>query len=147
MAQAWHEVRDWLASLARHIWGSPTLLTLAVFASAAYFLALVFTAQERSGADPAPATATATSPRRVLIAAMRDLAVNYANGDQEVGFRRHLEANRKYADIRKYLSADFLAALHKQRTLFVPPDGARYPVLVALFLDELDRIEREWHLD
>jgi hypothetical protein len=83
--------------------------------------------------------------RQAAITALRDVAVAYGDG-QDVEFRAHLESQRPYADIRSHLSAAFLTDLNAQRTTWSRPDGARYGHLVAMFLDELDRLERDWQL-
>lgn len=87
-----------------------------------------------------------TKRRRELIKTGRDLAFGYCHGDQGDTFREYLEGQRGYADIRPHLSDDYKRKLEARRTAYVDPDGAKYPTLVKWFLDELDRLEKEWRL-
>jgi hypothetical protein len=84
--------------------------------------------------------------RRALIKTGRDLAFGYCHGDQEETFREYLEGQRGYADIRPHLSDAYRSKLDAVRTTYANPDGAKYPSLVQWFLDDLDRLEKEWHL-
>lgn len=84
--------------------------------------------------------------RRALIASCRDLAHEFTLNSPEEQFRPFLEGHRTYADIRSHLSADFLSKLNAVRTTYSSADGARYPALVGWFLDDIDRLEKEWSL-
>ena len=84
--------------------------------------------------------------RRKLISDGRDLAHEYTNGNQDETFREFLEAQRAYADIRPYLSAEYLAKLERQRMAYADARGAKYPTLVQWFLDDLALLEKEWRL-
>ena len=84
--------------------------------------------------------------RRALLDECRDLAHKYTRNDGDLAFRAFLEGERAYADIRGHLSAEYLAKLNAPRTLYVCADGARYPTLVSWFLNDLDRLEKEWGL-
>jgi hypothetical protein len=84
--------------------------------------------------------------RRALIKTGRDLAFGYCHGDQEETFREYLEGQRGYADIRPHLSEKYRRKLEAQRVAYADPQGAKYPTLVQWFLDDLDRLEKEWGL-
>ena len=96
---------------------------------------------------------SATSPsrneesrKRELIEKGRDLAHGFTDDHAGQGFRSYLEGHRSYADIRPHLSSDYLKKLNAHRTLYAKADGAKYPALVSWFLDDLDRLEKEWGL-
>jgi len=82
--------------------------------------------------------------QRDLITQGRNIAFGYTHENPEGGFRAYLEGQRAYADIRPHLSEEYRAKLHAQRTLYAQADGAKYETLVQWFLDEIDRLEREW---
>lgn len=84
--------------------------------------------------------------RRSLITAGRDIAHRFVGEGQDQGFRAYLEHERAYADIRPHLSQGYLDKLNAPRTSYSNADGAKYPPLVSWFLDELDRLEKEWGL-
>jgi len=84
--------------------------------------------------------------RQELIAKARDLAQDFGDGETGEGFRAYLEGQRVYADIRPHLSPEYLAKLNAQRMLYAKADGAKYPTLVSWFLDDIDRLEKEWGL-
>lgn len=104
--------------------------------------------QKAEGAvlKPVAATEELHAERRMLISRCRDLVHAFMNGGSKESFRRYLEATREYPSIRGALGKGYLSKLNAQRVFFVPQDGARYPVLVSGFLDELDRLEREWKI-
>jgi hypothetical protein len=84
--------------------------------------------------------------RRSLIRQCRDLAHKFTRETPEMTFREFLESERSYADIRGHLSPDYLAKLNAVRTSYSNADGAKYPALVSWFLDDLDRLEKDWKL-
>ena len=84
--------------------------------------------------------------RKRLIDTARNVAHQYTIGRQATGFREFLESQRTYADLRGHLAADVLAEINAVRTSYSNAQGAKYPYLVQRFLDDLDRLEREWEL-
>jgi hypothetical protein len=84
--------------------------------------------------------------QRRLIADGRDWAHRFTVDELEVGFREYLESQRRFADLRRHLGADFLGQLNATRTSHSNADGAKYPYLVEKFLNDLDRLEKEWAL-
>lgn len=85
--------------------------------------------------------------KRILIDRARSLAATYSQGRTGAdSFRMYLEGTTTYAALRGQLNADYLAKLNAPRTLYAQADGARYEPLVEWFLDDLDRLEREWQL-
>lgn len=85
--------------------------------------------------------------RRGLIKAARRLAAGYSEGRSgDATFRHFLERTETYATLRSHLSPEYLVKLNAPRTSYAQPDGARYEPLVEWFLDDLDRLEREWKL-
>jgi hypothetical protein len=85
--------------------------------------------------------------KRDLIDRARSLAATYSQGNtDEDSFRRYLERTKTYAALRGHLSRDYLKKLNAGRTAYVMAAGARYEPLVEWFLDDLDRLEREWGL-
>ena len=96
---------------------------------------------------PQPRRANPKKERqRELINQGRDIAVEYTREAPAGGFRAYLESQRAYADIRPHLSEDYRAKLNAQRTFYAQADGARYETLVQWFLDDVDRLEKEWGL-
>jgi hypothetical protein len=84
--------------------------------------------------------------RRELISICRYIAVEYAKSGEEESFAAHLEGHTEYLEIRRFLSADFMSKLNAPRTIYLQDDNSRLPVLVAMFLEEIDRLEGEWDL-
>lgn len=86
-----------------------------------------------------------TRQRKGKIDSLRAVAVEYGAGT-DGGFRGRLERELAYAEIRQHLAPKFITDLHRQRHGWARPNGAHYGFLVQSFLDELDRLEREWKL-
>ena len=85
--------------------------------------------------------------KRQLIDGGRRLAATYsAGGSGDDSFRKYLERTQSYAALRGHLSPAYLAKLNDSSVLYATEAGARYEPLVAWFLDDLDRLEREWKL-
>lgn len=84
--------------------------------------------------------------RREMIAECRDLAHQFTVGTTDKSFRVFLEEQRVYADIRSHLSANYLKKLNAPRTLYAKAGGAKYDTLVQWFLDDIDRLEKDWDL-
>jgi hypothetical protein len=139
--------------LATYIWQHPraVILVVIVLLAASEILlwgleAAVKSLLRRKGVTPqSTAKETNKEERRRQISILRDAAVAYGNG-HDYAFRGHLEGVREYADIRKYLAPKFIDQLHQPRTVWAMPPGARYGHLVEIFLDELDRLEKDWVL-
>lgn len=93
-----------------------------------------------------PVTSHNKARQRDLITQGRNIAFGYTHEKPEGGFRAYLEGQRAYSDIRPHLSQGYLAKLNAQRMLYAKADGARLETLVQWFLDEIDRLEREWNL-
>jgi hypothetical protein len=102
--------------------------------------------------EPAPASSSGVRDvlqdhrRRELISGGRDMAHEFTNSGDKSGFRAFLERQRAYPDLKPHLSNGFLKKLHTPRTIYVAAQEAAYPVLVASFLKELERLERKWEL-
>lgn len=85
--------------------------------------------------------------KRTLIDRARGLVATYSQGNAgKDSFREYLERTQTYAALRGHLSSDFLRKLNAPRAVYAKAEGARYEPLVEWFLDELDRLEREWRL-
>ncbi len=85
--------------------------------------------------------------KRALIAKAREFVV-IATGEKGINtdFKRKLESYAPYFELRPHLSVEFRKKVDAQRTVFVPRDGTHLPALASWFLDELDRLEKEWGL-
>ncbi|MGV3730205.1 MAG: hypothetical protein ACO1NN_05550 [Sphingopyxis sp.] len=83
--------------------------------------------------------------RKNMILNGRDLAVRYTNDKRQTSFRDFLETSSLYPHLRSHLSKDYLDKLNAPRTAYTM-NGGKYEPLVVWFLDELDRLEQEWHL-
>ena len=98
-------------------------------------------------AAPQQVDASDRDRKRILITRARRLAIIYTRGQSgDHTFRQYLEGTGAYAELRGFLSPEFLGKLNAPRTLYAQQDGARYEALVQWYLDDLDRLEREWHL-
>jgi ABC-type multidrug transport system fused ATPase/permease subunit len=85
--------------------------------------------------------------KRKLIDDSRRLATIYSQGRAgEKSFRQYLETTQTYAALRQYLNTEYLNKLNAPRTVYAQADGALYEPLVVWFLDDLDRLERDWGL-
>lgn len=85
--------------------------------------------------------------KRELIDKSRDFAAIYTQGRTgQDSFRQYLEGTKTYAALRGHLSKEYLKKLNDGRTVYAQTPGARYEPLVEMFLDDLDRLEREWGL-
>ena len=94
----------------------------------------------------APAADADLLRKRNLLEAARGLATRYASSPPESTFRQYLETTRTYASLRGYLSPEYLTKLNAPRTFYGTDGEGRYEPLVEWFLDDLDRLEREWGL-
>lgn len=93
-----------------------------------------------------PSQARRQDERRGLIRQARSFvasacAVEGAN----TSFQQKLESTSLYYRLRPHLSPEFRRSMNG-RTFVVPPDNSSLPGLAHYFLDELDRLEREWEL-
>jgi hypothetical protein len=85
--------------------------------------------------------------QRELIRAGRQFVITAcAKNGIETDFKRKLEAYPQFFKIRPHLSQEYRDKLDAPRTVYVPRDGTHYPALANWFLDELDRLEKEWGL-
>ena len=82
--------------------------------------------------------------QRKLIDDCRDMAHAYTLDSQNMGFVDYTARQRPFADIRRHLSDEYLGKLNAPRTLYLGKGG--YEPLIEWFLDELDRLEKEWGL-
>ena len=155
IAAVWEPARDWIAKIS--VWGwmhmsDPFIVLFLAVALAAYIAAIIWTGQEQSAviitqdALDREARLQAQKRRRDLIADCRDLAFRFTRETPEESFRKFLEGERAYADIRSHLTDEYVGKLNAVRTTYSNADGARYPTLVGWFLDDLDRLEKEWEL-
>lgn len=96
---------------------------------------------------PQEIDATERDRKRHLIDRGRSLAATFAQGRTGVpSFREYLERTATYAALRTHLSKDYLKKLNAPRTAYVGDGAGSYEPLVEWFLDDLDRLEREWGL-
>ena len=85
--------------------------------------------------------------KRTLIAQAREFVVDScAKRGVNTDFRKAAQRYAPYFVLRPYLTDDFRRKMDAQRTIIVPRDGATMPPLATMFLDELDRLEKEWGL-
>jgi hypothetical protein len=85
--------------------------------------------------------------QRQLIDRARSFAANYTKGGVDGTFRGYLEGTPTYAALRGHLSKQFFNELNQPRRVTLPAEGARYDPIVEAFLNELDRLEREWGIN
>jgi hypothetical protein len=156
VATAWSEARDWIGFEAGILWEAmrnPLVTLLVLSVVAAYFAAIVWTSKPRNPAASMPPSALSPEAyeaqyrhRQMLLARGRDLAHRFSTDIGQRNFRRFLEADRVFPEIRPHLSRAFFKILN-----FWPEDRpSRWAAVSAAqaqsFLDEIDRIEREWGL-
>jgi hypothetical protein len=85
--------------------------------------------------------------REKLIRDARNFVVKAtAKHGADTDFKRELEKFAPFFELRPHLSAHYLEKLDAPRTTYVPREGTRLPALGSWFLDELDRLEKEWRL-
>lgn len=84
--------------------------------------------------------------RRKIIADARWLAQDFTMQARQKSFRHYLEYRPEYPAVRARLSKAYLAKLEAPRTTYSKADGAKYEALVQWFLEDIDRLEREWRL-
>jgi hypothetical protein len=96
---------------------------------------------------PQEVDASERQRKRDLIDRGRSLAATYTQGRAGgMVWRDYLERTATYAALRGHLSRDYLEKLNAARVAYARGDGANYEPLVEWFLDDLDRLEREWKL-
>lgn len=96
---------------------------------------------------PQEVDASERDRKRSLIDQGRTFAATYTQGRTgHESFRHYLEGTKSYPALRGHLSKEYLAKLNDGRTSYAMAAGARYEPLVEWFLDELDRLERDWDL-
>jgi len=116
--------------------------------------ALVYEQAMQAERRSVPPVMTAESSERVAAKIekerlLRDLRGFVASckwdSDAPINFRNLLEANSNYLQIRRYMSDDFLQLVRSSgRTIISVSPGSRLPGLAHKFLDELDRLSKEW---
>jgi hypothetical protein len=85
--------------------------------------------------------------RKELIKEARSFVVTTcAKEGKNTDFRAAAEAFAPYFTLRPYLSETFRKKIDASRTIYVNADDSNLPALAAWFLDELDRLEKEWGL-
>jgi hypothetical protein len=84
------------------------------------------------------------SRRRKMLNDSREMAARHEL-QTRWDWRQTARYTSAFFDIRPHLSADYMKRLADTRRDEVPEPGMPEP-LVAAFLDELDRLEREWKL-
>jgi hypothetical protein len=85
--------------------------------------------------------------RRALIANAREFVVKACEKKgAETDFRKKLEAYVPYYELRPHLSDDFRAKWNATRVIHVFADDPNLPDIAVFFLNELDRLEKEWGL-
>jgi hypothetical protein len=85
--------------------------------------------------------------RSKLIRDAREFVITATAKDGvETDFKGKLETFLPFFELRPHLSESYLSKLNAQRTFYVPTDDTRLPPLASWFLDEVDRVEKEWGL-
>jgi hypothetical protein len=84
------------------------------------------------------------SRRRKMLNAAREMAAKHEL-QTRWDWRQTTRYSHAFADIRPHLSDAYMKRLSEVRTVAVGNEGMPEP-LVSGFLDELDRLEREWKL-
>ena len=123
-----------------------TVVGLSLFGFAA--ILWIYEWGRKKHVTPQEIDATERDRKRSLIDSGRSLAATYTQGRTgQDSFRQYLEGTKSYAALRGHLRRDYLAKLNNGRMVYAMAPGARYEPLVEQFLDELDRLEREWGLE
>jgi hypothetical protein len=153
VASVWPVARDWIGAKASLLWqamSNPFVTLLVVLAVATYFGAIFWTSKSRHSS--APDVPSALSPeayaaqyrhRQMLLAEGRELAHTYST-EVRGNFRRFLESQRAFSAIRPHLSRTFLKILDTWPENRPSVWAALSEAQARSFLDEIDRIEREW---
>lgn len=85
--------------------------------------------------------------RASLIRDAREFVITATAKDGiDTDFKEKLETFLPFFELRPHFSESYLTKLNAQRTVYVPRDGTRLPALASGFLDEIDRLEKEWGL-
>lgn len=85
--------------------------------------------------------------RRLIRQARSFVASACAAEGASTDFRQKLESTSLYYQLRPHLTDEFRESVGRAgRTLIVPPCGSELPGLAHCFLDELERLEREWRI-
>ena len=101
-----------------------------------------------TSAELSPNGVSLSRGRRDLIQSARRLTSTLvATTDGQVDFGDKLETNPIYYRLRPHLSDNFKERMRlRGRTFYVPANERGSHPLAEWFLDEIDRIEQEWHL-
>jgi hypothetical protein len=88
---------------------------------------------------------TKVAEKRALIREAREFVLRACKKDGAgTDFREKLSAYAPYYDLRPYLSEDFRTKWNSPRTIHVFAVDTNLPDIAMFFLDEIDRLEREW---
>lgn len=90
---------------------------------------------------------TNVEEKRSLITKARAFTIRACRKEgEETDFRQKLEAYAPYFELRPHLSEDFRTKWNDTRIIHVFPIESNMPDIALFFLDELDRLEKEWGL-
>jgi hypothetical protein len=136
------DLRDALIAMS-HV---PTLLAWAIFGIG--ILTAAYLAMEHFKKPKARSTPSDLAQRRAkLIRDAREFVITATAKDGvDTDFKEKLETFLPFFELRPHFSESYLSKLNAQRTVYVPRDGTRLPALASWFLDEIDRLEKEWSL-
>ena len=152
IASVWQTPRDWiggsfaaLASAMTHPWVT-VLVTLMLVAYLGAVLWTFIKPRVPSVAETheVEAERERRSRRRKMLNEAREMVVNHEL-QSRWNWRQTTRYSHQFADIRPHLSEAYMKRLNAVRTIELGQAGTSEP-LVQGFLDELDRLERDWKL-
>jgi hypothetical protein len=87
------------------------------------------------------------SNRRALIAEAREfVSRTVRQNPTSADFERQLASDQSFYRLRPYFSEHFKAVLHGHMVSYPSWEDRQMPAVAARFLDEIERLEKEWNL-
>lgn len=153
-AAIWETPRTWIGdqfSVLAVAMTNPFVTMAVTLLLVAYFGALIWTFVEPrlapvSGAElrEVEADKERRSRRRKILNEARQMVADFEL-QSRWSWRQMIRYNPAFASVRPHLSKEYMEAIRATRTAYASDEWLHDP-LAAMFLSELDRLEREWGL-
>jgi hypothetical protein len=103
--------------------------------------------QQKSDGVKAASDSKSDDRRRDLLKTAKTFISETVNKNPDYDYFQHeLEKQRFFLDLKPYLTEGFVRALVGGRVIIIAPEGSNMPGIAWRFLDEIERLEREWNI-
>jgi hypothetical protein len=152
VASVWQTPRDWIGGQFAALGGAmthPWVTVLVTLLLVAYLAAILWTflkprAPSAAEMHEVEADRERRSRRRKILNEGREMVAEYEL-QSRWDWRQMIRYNPAFANARPHLSKAYMDRIKATRTVSAGGEGLHDP-LAAMFLSELDRLEREWEL-